>query len=82
MGLCVLFGLLFCFLAFHREGVWTTYTPQDVARWHAQAAAGGAEPVALRPTRGSHPPAGTLASGIPAVTRRTVAPVVALAEVA
>jgi len=38
MSLCVLFGLLFCCLACFREGVWTKYTPQDVARWHAQAA--------------------------------------------
>lgn len=29
MGLCLLFGLLFWLLAFHREGVWTKYTPQD-----------------------------------------------------
>ena len=37
MGFCVLFGLLFCCLACFREGVWTPYTSQDVARWHAQA---------------------------------------------
>ena len=35
----VLFGLLFWGLAGFREGVWTQYTPQDVARWQAQAAA-------------------------------------------
>lgn len=38
MSFCVLFGLLFCCLAYFREGVWTPYTPQDVARWHTQAA--------------------------------------------
>ena len=38
MSLCVLFGLLLCCLACFREGVWTKYTPQDVARWQAQAA--------------------------------------------
>ena len=35
----VLFGLLFWCLAGFREGVWTQYTPQDVARWQAHAAA-------------------------------------------
>ncbi|WP_035565288.1 hypothetical protein [Hymenobacter sp. IS2118] len=31
--------LLFCScLGCLREGVWTTYTPADVARWHAHAA--------------------------------------------
>lgn len=84
MGLGVLFGLLFCFLAFHREGVWTAYTPQDVARWHAQAAAGGTEPGAPRLTPVSHPIAVPQAPSIPAATRRKAAQglEVALAEVA
>ena len=34
----VLCGLLFWFLASFREGVWTPYIAQDVARWYAQAA--------------------------------------------
>ncbi|WP_201987611.1 hypothetical protein [Hymenobacter rubidus] len=33
-----LFALLGLFLAGFREGVWTQYTPQDVARWQAEAA--------------------------------------------
>ena len=33
MMMVVLFGLLDWFLAGFREGVWTQYTPQDVARW-------------------------------------------------
>lgn len=49
MSLCVLFGLLFCCLAFFREGVWTKYTPQDVARWHAQGDQGRNEPTYSRP---------------------------------
>lgn len=44
MSLCVLFGLLFCCLACFREGVWTKYTPQDVARWHTQADRGRIAP--------------------------------------
>ncbi|GAA4492716.1 hypothetical protein GCM10023172_00290 [Hymenobacter ginsengisoli] len=36
MGLCVLFGLLGVCLAFYREGVWTPYSTQDIARWQAQ----------------------------------------------
>ncbi|SNS06575.1 hypothetical protein SAMN06269173_1236 [Hymenobacter mucosus] len=38
MDLYVLFGLLFCLLACFREGVWMKYSPENVARWHAQAA--------------------------------------------
>lgn len=49
MSLCVLFGLLFCCLACFREGVWTKYTPQDVARWHAQADRGRGGPMTPRP---------------------------------
>ncbi|MFC7670768.1 hypothetical protein ACFQT0_28630 [Hymenobacter humi] len=49
MSLCVLFGLLICCLAFFREGVWTKYTPQDVARWHAQGDQGRNEPTYYRP---------------------------------
>ena len=49
MSLCVLFGLLCCCLAFFREGVWTPYTPQDVARWHAQGDRGRNESMAPRP---------------------------------
>ena len=49
MSLCVLFGLLFCCPAFFREGVWTKYTPQDVARWHAQGDPGRNEPTYPRP---------------------------------
>lgn len=48
MSFCVLFGLLFCCLACFREGVWTKYTPQDVARWHAQADRGRVEPTPPR----------------------------------
>jgi hypothetical protein len=40
-----------------------------VARWHKQAAAGGTEPVSLRP-------------GIPVAARPKAAPVLELAEVA
>ncbi len=50
MSLCILFGLLFCCLAFFREGVWTAYTPQDVARWHAQGDPGRNESMALLPS--------------------------------
>jgi hypothetical protein len=35
----ILFALLALFLAGFREGVWTKYTAQDVARWQAEAAA-------------------------------------------
>ncbi|GAB2845956.1 hypothetical protein GCM10027044_01230 [Hymenobacter ruber] len=49
MSLCVLFGLLFCCLAFFREGVWTKYTPQDVARWQAQGDRGRKDPTPYRP---------------------------------
>jgi len=82
MGLCVLFGLLFCFLAFHREGVWTAYNSQDVARWHKQTAAGGTEPVPLRPVPSSHPLAVPQGPGIPVAARPKAAPVLELAEVA
>jgi len=34
----VLFSLLGLFLAGFREGVWTKYTPEDIARWHAAGA--------------------------------------------
>ena len=34
----VLFALLGLCLACFREGVWTKYTPQDVARWQSEAA--------------------------------------------
>lgn len=43
MNFCVLFGLLFCCLACFREGVWTKYTPQDVARWYTQHDQGRSE---------------------------------------
>lgn len=49
MGLWVLFGLLGCCLACFREGVWTKYTAQDVARWHTQADRGRNEPMPSRP---------------------------------
>lgn len=49
MSFCVLFGLLFCCLACFREGVWTKYTPQDVARWRTQADQGRIEPTPPRP---------------------------------
>ena len=49
MSLCVLFGLLFCCLACFREGVWTKYTPQDVARWQAQGERGRDEPTPYQP---------------------------------
>lgn len=49
MMMGVLFGLLFWCLAGFREGVWTQYTPQDVARWQAQAAAAHAAAVARSP---------------------------------
>ncbi|MCC3155529.1 hypothetical protein Q3A66_16035 [Hymenobacter sp. BT770] len=53
MSFCVLFGLLFCCLACFREGVWTKYTPQDVARWKAQADPGRREPMPSRPVLAS-----------------------------
>lgn len=34
----ILFALLALCLAFFREGVWTQFTPQDVARWQDEAA--------------------------------------------
>ncbi|MBD2767957.1 hypothetical protein IC235_08630 [Hymenobacter sp. BT664] len=34
----ILFALLALFLAGFREGVWTKYTAQDVARWQTEAA--------------------------------------------
>lgn len=49
MSFCVLFGLLFCCLACFREGVWTKYTPQDVARWHTQGDRGRDAPTPPRP---------------------------------
>jgi hypothetical protein len=39
MLLAVLFALLGLFLSGFREGVWRRYTPEDVARWQAEAAA-------------------------------------------
>lgn len=81
MGLCALFGLLFCFLAFHREGVWTAYTPQDVARWHPQAGAEGTELCAPRLTPCCHPLAVSQATSIPVATRRKADQVLELAEV-
>ena len=36
--IAILFGLLGLFLAGFREGVWTKYTAQDVARWQVEAA--------------------------------------------
>lgn len=39
MLLAVLFALLALFLSGFREGVWRRYTPEDVARWQAEAAA-------------------------------------------
>ena len=82
MGLCALFGLLFCFLAFHREGVWTAYTPQDVARWQSKAAAKGTETGAPHLTPGYHPLAVSQATSIPVATRRKAAQVLELSEVA
>ena len=38
MMFVVLFALLGLFLAGFREGVWTKYTPEDIARWHAAGA--------------------------------------------
>lgn len=55
MGFCVLFGLLLCFLAFNREGVWTTFTPQDVARWQHQAETGDETPAARHALTSRHP---------------------------
>jgi hypothetical protein len=68
MSLCVLFGLLFCCLACFREGVWTKYTPQDVARWHAQAAV---EVEALPMAAKAHPPvrAAVISRSVPAARR-------------
>ncbi len=82
MGLCLLFGLLFWLLAFHREGVWTKYTPQDIARWQKQAAAEDTEPVALRPTPASQPPAGPQAPSITMTTRRKAAQALEVEQVA
>ncbi|WP_191004077.1 hypothetical protein [Hymenobacter montanus] len=39
MMFAILFLLLALFLAGYRDGVWTKYTPQDVARWQVEAAA-------------------------------------------
>ena len=36
--IAILFGLLGLFLTGFREGVWTKYTAQDVARWQIEAA--------------------------------------------
>jgi hypothetical protein len=38
MMIAILFGLLGLFLTGFREGVWTKYTAQDVARWQIEAA--------------------------------------------
>ena len=73
----ILFALLALFLAGFREGVWTKYTSQDVARWQAQAAAQAATaPVMHSPT--PHPknappaPAYSSAALLPAATRQEV----------
>jgi hypothetical protein len=39
MSFIILFALLGLFLAGFREGVWRCYTPEDVARWRAEAEA-------------------------------------------
>ena len=39
MMFAILFALLGLFLVGFREGVWRKYTPEDVARWKAEAAA-------------------------------------------
>lgn len=39
MLLAVLFALLGLFLFGFREGVWRRYSPEDIARWQAEAAA-------------------------------------------
>ena len=59
MMMVVLFALLLWCLAGFREGVWTKYTPQDVARWHLPAeaalAAGTAEAARSQATPGRRP---------------------------
>lgn len=42
----ILFALLGLCLACFREGVWTQFTPQDIARWQAEGQAARAHPVA------------------------------------
>ena len=49
----ILFALLALCLACFREGVWTKYTAQDVARWQAEAAQAARVPAQFHPT---HPP--------------------------
>ena len=44
----ILFALLGLCLACFREGVWTQYTPQDIARWQADQAR--AAPTQVHPT--------------------------------
>ncbi|WP_046242482.1 hypothetical protein [Hymenobacter terrenus] len=51
----ILFALLALFLAGFREGVWTKYTAQDVARWQAQAAAQSAIPPIMGQPALHHP---------------------------
>ena len=50
----VLFALLGLCQACFREGVWTKYTPEDVARWQAEAAQ--AAPATLHIHRPHTPP--------------------------
>lgn len=43
----ILFALLGLCLACFREGVWTQYTPYDIARWQAEGQAARAHPAPL-----------------------------------
>ena len=52
----ILFALLALCLACFREGVWTVYTAEDVARWQAEAAQAAQTPPRFQPAP-SLPPA-------------------------